>query len=91
MLLRGALDVTPYGFSCSFRDRAGNETHFPRELAEHALAQVIGDKAEQTYQRSDARERRRALMDVWARHCEDGANVLPFRPTARRRAAATPA
>jgi hypothetical protein len=26
------------------RDWAGNETHFPHELAEHALAHVIGDR-----------------------------------------------
>ena len=47
----------------SFRDWAGNETNFPRELAEHALAHVIGDKAEQAYRRSDAMTRRRELMD----------------------------
>ena len=38
----------------------------PRELAEHALAHVIGDKAEQAYRRSDALARRRELMDAWA-------------------------
>ena len=50
------------------RDWAGNETHFPRELTEHALAHVIGDRAEQAYRRSDALARRRKLMDAWARH-----------------------
>ena len=52
--------------------------HFPRELAEHALAHVIGDKAEQAYRRSDALARRRELMDAWARFCDGGAgeNVL---------------
>jgi hypothetical protein len=33
------------------------------------LAHAIGDQAEQAYRRSDALERRRALMDAWARHC----------------------
>jgi hypothetical protein len=28
----------------SFCDWAGNETHFPPEIAEHCLAYVIGDK-----------------------------------------------
>jgi integrase len=60
---------TTHGFRSSFRDWAGNETHFPRELAEHALAHVIGDKAEQAYRRSDALARRRELMDAWAKHC----------------------
>ena len=61
---------TAHGFRSSFRDWCGNETHFPRELAEHALAHVIGDKAEQAYRRSDALARRRELMDAWARLCE---------------------
>ena len=68
MLLRrmGVEDATVHGFRRAFRDCAGNETHFPRELAEHALAHVIGDKAEQAYRRSDALARRRKLMDAWA-------------------------
>ena len=83
MLLRRAKsDYTAHGFRSSFRDWAGNETQFPRELAEHALAHVIGDKAEQAYRRSNALVRRRELMDAWARHCEGeggaGENVLAF-------------
>jgi hypothetical protein len=50
--------VTVHGFRSRFRDWAGNETHFPRELAEAALAHVVGDKAEQAYRRSDALEKR---------------------------------
>jgi hypothetical protein len=46
--------VTVHGFRSSFRDWAGNETHYPRDLMETALAHVIGDKAEQAYRRSDA-------------------------------------
>ena len=82
MRLRPAnFDVTAHGFCNSFRDWAGNETHFPRELAEHALAHVIGDKAEQAYRRSHATARRRELMDAWARFCEveTGENVLTFK------------
>jgi integrase len=81
LLRRIGSPYTAHGFRSSFRDWAGNETHFPRELAEHALAHVIGDKAELAYRRSDALARRRELMDAWARHCECGtsANVLSFR------------
>jgi integrase len=81
MLLRrvGPL-YTAHGFRSSFRDWAGNETHFPRELAEHALANAIGDKAEQANRRSDALARRRELMDAWARHCEGaGGKLLEFK------------
>jgi integrase len=66
LLRRIGSRYTAHGFRSSFRDWAGNETHFPRELAEHALAHVIGDKAEQAYRRSDALARRRELMDAWA-------------------------
>ena len=73
--------ATVHGFRSAFQDWAGNETHFPRELAEHALAHVIGDKAEQAYRRSDALARRRELMHAWARFCDGGAgeNVLTFK------------
>ena len=74
--------VTVHGFRSSFRDWAGNETHFPRELAEAALAHVVGDKAEQAYRRSDALEKRRALMEAWAQWCEPreaADNVTPLR------------
>ena len=81
LLRRIGSPFTAHGFRSSFRDWAGNETHFPRELAEHALAHVIGDKAEQAYRRSDALARRRELMDAWARHCEgaSGDNVVALK------------
>ena len=83
MVLRrmGIEDATKHGFRSAFRDWAGNETHFPRELAEHALAHVIGDKAEQAYRRSDALARRRELMDAWSLFCDGsaGENVLTFK------------
>lgn len=66
MKIEGA---TVHGFRSAFRDWAGEETHFPREIAEAALAHVIGDKAEQAYRRGDALEKRRALMDAWAAFC----------------------
>jgi integrase len=68
----GVTDATVHGFRSSFRDWAGNETNFPREVAEAALAHVIGDKAEQAHRRSDALEKRRAMMEAWAEWCEAG-------------------
>ena len=71
VLRRMKLDgVTVHGFRSAFRDWAGNETHFPREIAEAALAHVVGDKAEQAYRRADALEKRRELMTSWAVYCE---------------------
>lgn len=70
VLRRMSLDVTTHGFRSSFRDWCGEETSFPREVAEAALAHVIGDKAEQAYRRGDALEKRRALMAAWASFCD---------------------
>jgi integrase len=70
--------ATVHGFRSAFRDWCGNETHYPRELAEAALAHVVGDAAEQAYRRGDALEKRRTLMDAWAFYCEpkDVSNVI---------------
>ena len=62
--------ITVHGFRSAFRDWAGNDTDFARELAEAALAHVIGDHAEQAYRRGDALEKRRKLMDAWGEFCE---------------------
>jgi integrase len=84
LLQRIGSPYTTHGFRSSFRDWCGNETHFPRELAEHALAHLIGDKAEQAYRRGDALARRRELMDAWANFCELSAadNVVAFKQPA---------
>jgi len=58
--------IIVHGLRSSFQDRAADETNFPREVAEAALAHVIGDKAEQAYRRGDALEKRRALMEAWS-------------------------
>jgi integrase len=84
VLRRMGQDVTVHGFRSSFRDWAGNETRFPRELAEHALAHVMGDKAEQAYRRSDALEKRRALMEAWAAYCEPSSADEKITPLRRK-------
>lgn len=69
LMQRQGLKATPHGFRSAFRDWAGNETGYPRELAEESLAHVIGDATEQAYRRQAALERRRPLMADWALHC----------------------
>jgi integrase len=66
----GVEGATVHGFRSAFRDWAGNETHFAREVAEAALAHVVGDAAEQAYRRGDALEKRRALMTAWEQYLE---------------------
>ncbi|MFA5040191.1 MAG: integrase arm-type DNA-binding domain-containing protein [Bdellovibrionales bacterium] len=62
-------DITVHGFRSSFRDWAAEQTNFPREVAEAALAHAVDDKVEAAYRRGDLFEKRRQLMDAWARYC----------------------
>jgi integrase len=66
VLRRMKIDATVHGFRSAFIDWAGDCTHYPRELAEAALAHIAGDTTERAYRRSDALEKRRKLMDEWA-------------------------
>jgi len=63
-------DLTAHGFRSTFRDWASEQTAFPREVAEAALAHVIENKVEAAYRRGDLIEKRRKLMEAWAAYCE---------------------
>ena len=65
----GEHKITTHGFRSSFRDWAGESTHFPREICEAALAHAVGNPVELSYRRGDALEKRRALMSAWAAYC----------------------
>ncbi len=67
MLMRRmkADEFTVHGFRSAFRDWVGEETHFPREVAEAALAHQVGNSVERAYRRGDALEKRRKLMESW--------------------------
>lgn len=57
-------DITVHGFRSTFRDWASEQTSFPHETCEHALAHRISDKAEAAYRRGDQFEKRRKLMEA---------------------------
>ena len=63
---RGA--YVPHGMRSAFRDWCAEQTAFPREVAEAALAHVNPNKVEASYQRSDLFEKRRQLMNAWAQY-----------------------
>lgn len=63
----GRTDVTPHGFRSTFRDWAAERTDFQNEVAEVALAHVISNQAEAAYRRGELFEKRRALMEAWAK------------------------
>lgn len=68
-------DLTTHGFRSTFRDWCAEQTNYPREVAEAALAHAVGDKVEAAYRRGDLFEKRRQLMDAWARYCASPANA----------------
>ena len=68
MLKYLGISAVPHGFRSSFRDWAAEKTDYPREVIEAALAHVVPNKVEAAYARSDLFERRRLLMDDWARY-----------------------
>lgn len=57
-----------HGFRTSFRTWVQEQTEFPREVAEAALAHSVGNAVEQAYARSDVLDRRRELMDAWGEY-----------------------
>lgn len=74
--------VVPHGFRSTFRDWTAEQTNYAREVAEMALAHVVGDQTEAAYRRGDLFEKRRRLMAEWARFCDrpaHDAKVLPMR------------
>lgn len=75
-------DYTVHGFRSTFRDWAREQTNFPREVAEAALAHVVKDKTEAAYARGDLLEKRALLMQAWADYCARpvvaGDNVVPM-------------
>ena len=68
----GRGNVTAHGFRSTFRDWAGETTHFPREVIEAALAHRLKDKAEAAYARGDLFSKRRDLMTAWMTYALDG-------------------
>ncbi|MHB2168018.1 tyrosine-type recombinase/integrase [Alsobacter sp. R-9] len=87
VLRRLDVDCTVHGFRSAFRDWCGEETSFPRDLAEAALAHTLKDKVEAAYRRGDALEKRRKLMAAWSDHCsvDCAANVVAIRRDRVRR------
>jgi len=62
-------DLTAHGFRSTFRDWVAEQTNFPHEVAEMALAHAVGDKVEAAYRRGDLFEKRRELADAWGQYC----------------------
>ena len=68
--------ATVHGLRSGFRDWAGDKTHHSREVIEQCLAHALGG-VEGAYRRGDALEKRRKVMEDWARFLgEQSGNVV---------------
>ncbi|RYG93530.1 MAG: integrase, partial [Alphaproteobacteria bacterium] len=68
VLKRMEVAVTVHGFRSTFRDWAGEETPFAREVVEAALAHKVGDVVERAYRRGDALMKPRDVMQAWSQY-----------------------
>ena len=59
-------DADVHGFRTSFRTWTQEQTDYPREVAEAALAHSIRNRSEAAYARSDLFEKRRTMMNAWS-------------------------
>jgi integrase len=77
----GGDSAVVHGFRSAFRDWVAERTNYPREVAELALAHVVGGATERAYARSDLFARRAEMMDDWARFCGEAPAqvVVPLR------------
>ena len=74
------IDGTPHGMRSAFRDWASERTGTAHAIMESALAHTIANKAEAAYARSDLLDKRRTLMDAWARYLDPAlARVVAIR------------
>lgn len=67
----GRSDLTGHGFRSTFRDWAAEQTAYPHEVCEMALAHVVSDKTEKAYRRGDLFQKRVGIMRDWAAYCND--------------------
>jgi integrase len=75
-------DASVHGLRSAFRTWASERTGYPREIAEAALAHVVGDETVRAYERTTFFDRRRLLMDAWATYCyapSVSGDVVPLR------------
>jgi integrase len=80
----GAGGPTVHGFRSAASSWAA-EAGWPADVIESALSHAVGNAVARAYRRTDLLERRRALMEAWARICvgaETTADVVQIRQVA---------
>jgi integrase len=82
----GRTDITVHGFRSTFRDWCAETTAYPSDVVEMALAHSISNRTEAAYRRGDLFEKRRKLMNEWARYCgkdQRSGKVIPLKGRSR--------
>lgn len=77
--------ITVHGFRSSFRDWAGEMTNHPHDVCEAALGHIRERKVHGAYQRGDLFQKRRKLMEDWARFCEPSSAMKVGHVVARQK------
>ena len=65
LMRRMEVAAVPHGLRSSFRDWVGEQTSYPREVAETALAHTVGNTVEAAYRRGDLFDKRKLMMQDW--------------------------
>lgn len=61
------VEAVPHGFRSTFRDWAAEQTNYPDEMRKIASGHTVSDAVKEAYQRTDLLEKRRRLMNDWAK------------------------
>ncbi|WP_366654406.1 hypothetical protein [Fodinicurvata sp. EGI_FJ10296] len=66
MLLRrmGRVGLVVHGFRSTLRVSVAETTSYPSDIAEHALAHIVGPAVERAYRRGGGFKKRQALMRI---------------------------
>jgi integrase len=75
VLERMRRDVTVHGFRSTFSDWAHERTAHANHTIELSLAHSPGNQVEKAYRRGDLFDKRRRLMEEWARNCSSPAQA----------------
>ena len=67
LMERRGLEARPHGFRSSLRVWLSEQTEAPFEVAEAMLAHTVGNSVTRAYQRSDFLDKRRVLIEMWAK------------------------
>jgi integrase len=75
-------DIDVHGFRSTFSTWAHETTAYPAHVIEQSLAHTVGSAVERAYRRGDLFDKRRQLMEAWARYCSTApqvGEVVPIR------------